>query len=363
MSRSPFISADSHVVEPPWLFDEYLERRWQDVAPRLVEDGFGGQAYQIHGTTRLVGLGLSGSAGVGSENLSEVGIRFSSIRPGAYDVAARVVDQMADSLDSEVLFPTLGLFLLPHLDRSYSSACLRAYNRWLADLVAQSSGRLIGCGVLACESLDAAVEDMGRIRAAGLAGALLPLQPVSGGYGDPEFDMLWASAVEFDLPIVFHATPPTMSAPNAAGAETALTTVWEAQAALTALLMGGVFQRWPGLRVVFNEFDASWAPHLLQRLDHYDRLHNRWLKSGRDREGAPSEDASRCVWFGFQDDALAINLSSLAPGLNLLWGSDFPHAESTWPLSAQLRARARATLGVAADAVFGLSAASLFRVT
>jgi predicted TIM-barrel fold metal-dependent hydrolase len=326
------ISADSHVVEPPVLFKDYLGRQWREQSPRLVPDHEGGQAYQVPGLRRTIGLGLVGAAGQPATSLRDTGTLFEAIRPGAWQPNARIVDQEIDGITAEVLYPTIGLFLLNHANREFVAATMRAYNTWLAEFCSHAPHRLIGCGASAVMSPGDAVDDLVHMRDNGLRGALLPLEPSSGKYTDPEYNALWVAAEDLKLPITFHALPSTRQAPAAGNAAPALLTMWEAQELLTGLLFSGVLHRYPRLRIVFAEVDAGWVPHLAERLDHYFALHGNWLNLNSKIEEPPSAYLRRAVYFTFQDDRTALLLADDAR-LNLMWASDFPHAESTWPRS------------------------------
>ncbi len=354
------ISADSHVVEPPVVFSDYLDCSWREHSPRLVSDNDGGQAYQVPGLRRLIGLGLAGAAGRHPASLRETGTPFEAIRPGAWQPAARVQDQETDGITAEILYPTIGLFLLNHANREFVAAAMRAFNTWLTDFCAYAPQRLVGCGVSAVMSPRDAVDDLTWMRDNGLRGALLPLEPLSGQYTDPEYDSLWTAAEDLELPITFHALPPTRQARAAGNAAPALLTMWEAQELLTGLVFGGVLHRHPRLRIVFAEVDAGWVPHLAGRLDHYFTLHHNWLALDGKLQEMPSTYIRHAAHFTFQDDRTALVLADDAE-LNLMWASDFPHAESTWPQSRSVANTGRTLCSpMVFDAAFGERARTLY---
>ncbi len=335
MTDSTLISADSHVVEPPVVFQEYLDRRWETHAPRLVRDHDGGDCYAVPGSTRVISLGLAASAGAPSEDLQEAGTKFSDLRPGAWQPVPRLADQDTDGVSAEVLYPTVGLFLLRHVNQEFVAACMAAYNRWLAEFCAEAPRRLVGCGVTPVLSAREASQDLRRMRSAGLSGALLPLEPAAGHYASVEYDSLWSAATDLGMPLTFHSLPSTRRAPAAGTGAAVILPLWDAQELLTGLVLGGVLHRWPDVRLVFAEFDAGWVPHFMQRLDHYFNLHYKWLKLDGRIDRPPSEYIQQSTYFTFQDDAVALRLADPA-NLNLMWASDFPHAESTWPSSVSV---------------------------
>lgn len=362
MSSPMLVSADSHVVEPPDVFREYLDPRWSEHAPRLSSDGRGGECYVVPGLTRTIGLGLAGAAGVQAENLAETGTVFTNIRPGAWQPTARLLDQDLDSITAEVLYPTIGLFLLNHINGELADACMTAYNRWLAEFCAASPSRLIGCGATSVASVETSITTLKNFRSAGLRGALLPLCPSSGQYTSEGYEPLWSTAAELGLPLTFHAMPSSRRAPTAGSAAAALLPMWDAQELLTGLVFSGVLHRWPDLRVVFAEFDAGWVAHLAQRLDHYFGLHYKWLKLKDLIDRPPSEYIRKSVYFTVQDDPIAFaNAESSA--FNLMWASDFPHAESTWPKSMKVYEEAAHLLSLRSrDRIFSETAATLYSI-
>lgn len=337
------LSADSHVVEPPAVFDTYLGAVWQGSRPELSDDGAGGQCYRIPGSTRAIGLGLASAAGADANVLQERGTRFADVRPGAWQPDARLADQDADGVAAEVLYPTVSLFLLDHPDRAFAAACLSAYNHWLADFCSRAPSRLIGCGASAANSAEELSADVVQVRAAGLHGLLLPLTSPDDPYSRPAFDRAWAMAADLRVPVSFHALPPrrTLAALGTAGA--VVQPLWEAQELLTELIFGGVLHRSPGTRFVFAEFDAGWVPHFVQRLDHHFHRNYRWLRLDAAMNRPPSDYVRESVSFTFEDDEVALTALPY-DGLNALWGSDFPHAESTWPRSRRVAERAATLL-------------------
>jgi predicted TIM-barrel fold metal-dependent hydrolase len=97
-------------------------------------------------------------------------------------------------------------------------------------------------------------------------------------------------------------------------------------------VFGGVFERHPKLRLVCVEADAGWAPHFMYRMDHaYDR-HRYWLPAGA-LSKRPSEYFAENIYLTFQDDWVAFQTTHLCNPRRLMWASDFPHSDSTWPRS------------------------------
>lgn len=218
----------------------------------------------------------------------------------------------------------------------------RAYNRWLADFVATIPQRRLGVIQLAAaHDVDALVAETRRAHAAGLRGGLLipSLEPGLPGYHDPWYDSLWATAADLDLPIHVHGgNARAPDGPDVHGTEEPLASFFHFTEStffdrrpLWLLIWGGVFDRHPGLRLVFAEALSHWVPQELTRLDEmYDMWNARQLRERLTKR--PSE---------YWRDHCAITATFISRGEcemrhaigvdNLLWGADFPHPEGTWP--------------------------------
>ena len=106
---------------------------------------------------------------------------------------------------------------------------------------------------------------------------------------------------------------------------------------LGLFVFGGVFERFPKLKVVCVEADAGWAPHFMYRMDHAYNRHRHWMK-GRELKKLPSEYFAENIYMTFQDDWVAFKVAHLLNPKRLLWANDFPHSDSTWPWSQEMLA-------------------------
>ena len=105
------------------------------------------------------------------------------------------------------------------------------------------------------------------------------------------------------------------------------------------LVLGGVFERNPAVRVVCAEADAGWVPHFMYRLDHAYNRHRNWLPAGQELTRLPSEYFADHIYATFQDDWTAFRFADAMNWRHLLWAKDFPHSDSTWPWSQELLAK------------------------
>jgi predicted TIM-barrel fold metal-dependent hydrolase len=99
------------------------------------------------------------------------------------------------------------------------------------------------------------------------------------------------------------------------------------------MILGGVFERQPDLKVVCVEADAGWVPHYMYRMDHAYKRHRNWLPAGQALSRLPSEYFRANVYTTFQDDWVAFKTADLMNWERLMWANDFPHSDSTWPWS------------------------------
>ena len=102
------------------------------------------------------------------------------------------------------------------------------------------------------------------------------------------------------------------------------------------LIFGGVFERYPELKIVCVEADAGWVPHYLYRMDHAYKRHRNWLAPGISLSKMPSEYFSENIYTTFQDDWVAFKSVNQMNWKRLMWANDFPHSDSTWPGSQEI---------------------------
>jgi predicted TIM-barrel fold metal-dependent hydrolase len=218
----------------------------------------------------------------------------------------------------------------------------RAYNRWLADFCAEAPERRLGAILLPpANDVAAVVEEMVRARESGLRGGALipPLAPGLPGYQDALYDPVWAAAADLGLPIAVHGG--NAKAPDAQvvfGTEEPLASVFHFtecaffdRRPLWQFIWGGVFDRHPKLKLVFAEALAHWVPQEILRLD---EMYDMWnLKSLRERlRLRPSAYwQQNCAITATFPSRAEVGMREEIGPRNMLWGSDFPHPEGTWP--------------------------------
>lgn len=329
----PIISADSHITEAPNTYLDYIDAKWRDKAPHIVDGGERGDVYVIDGMKSTVSMGLVAAAGKKPEELTLKGTRFEDLHRGGWDPEARMADQDTDGVSAEVIYPTVGMVVTNHPDFEYKKACFDAYNRWLAEYCGAHPDRLLGCGQTAMRTPEEGVADLHAIKAAGLRGVMMPNVPGLEDYDSEIYNPVWEAAIELALPLSFHIVP--ARDPNLRGSRLNgfLSIIRQNQDIIGTMIFGGVFERFPKLRVVCVEADAGWVPHYMYRMDHGYERHRNWMAPGVELSKMPSEYFSEHIYTTFQDDYVAFRSADQMNWRRLLWASDFPHSDSTWPWS------------------------------
>jgi predicted TIM-barrel fold metal-dependent hydrolase len=346
IARLKPVSADSHIVEPPHCYIDYIDPKFRDVAPRIVHEEKGDR-YVIDGMVEQVPLNMAAVAGEDPAGFGRKGVIFSDLNPGAWKAKERIPAQERDGVAAEVIYPTVGMLLCNHPDYDYKNACFNAYNRWLADFVSGAPGRVFGLGQTAARNPAEMVEDLRRIKDAGFIGAMLPGIPAEEDYDSAIYDPVWEAAVGLKLPISFHIL--TSSRPNSAAIVRDDTRgpkinsfnafIRGNQDLIGLFIFSGVFDRFPDLKIISAEGDAGWGPHYAYRADHAYKIHRVYMNNIT-LQRKPSEYFTENVYMTFQDDFTAFEMADHVDRRymnhkRLLWASDFPHSDSTWPRSME----------------------------
>ncbi len=333
------ISADSHVTEPQDCYTARIDKRFLDRAPRAIDDPVKGATVIVDG---LEPIRVGSAAGISADDLAKPMIRtWDKMHKGGWDAKARLADMDRDGVYAEVVYPTVGMVLYLLDDREFMSACFDAYNEWMEEYCAEAPDRVFGVGQTAGRSPQALIKDFEDAKRRGFKTIMMPTEPEIADYDDPMYDEVWAASVELGLPISFHVMTHTKKGQvftagvRGSKLNNIMNVIRANQDILGVMVFGGVFERHPDLKVVCVEGDAGWLPHFMHRADHsYDR-YAKMLKS-TPLSRAPSDYIKQNLWFTFQDDKSAFDVAHLLNHKQLLWATDFPHTDSTWPHSMSL---------------------------
>lgn len=330
------VDCDSHVMEPPDLWQEYLEPRYRDRAIRIetadgVEKLIIGEQVVLQGV--LAGLG---GAHVEREKLFGGGLGYmDGCPPASYDPAERV--KMLDEwgVDVAVMFPTIGILPFPIDDHDLASAYCRAYNRWQVDFVAGAPGRVAPIAVVNWHDVDVAGEELDWCLARGFRGLFVPPEIIDGKRpGQEAFDPLWARLEEADVPGCLHVIVRFDGTAFQAWGRTrpgpvfnfALGGTGQLIPGMASLVVDGVMERFPRIKVVSVEAGCGYAAYLMDRLDEKVQF----FRHAQSFPMLPSEYIQRNCYFVAEPEERTIGaMLDLVGEDRILWGSDFPHIDST----------------------------------
>jgi len=184
------------------------------------------------------------------------------------------------------------------------------------------------------DHIAAAADELRRCARAGMRPALMPDTSPKLGYNRPDWNPIWEAVCEEDVALSFHVgfgTNPVRFR-NPGGAIANYTVVASNIIATVAqLCASGVLATFPELRVVMTESNAGWLAWVMFQMDEAHKKHQHWAKPKL--EMPPSEYARRQVQATFQEDPIAIANRGYTGLRCLMWGSDYPHWEGTWPNS------------------------------
>ena len=343
MGNEVVISSDSHVFEPPDLWTKRIDARFKDRAPRMERVDDVDQLVVEGG--QIAGIGLISNAGArfeAPETISAQG-RFEDVLPGGYDPDQHIKDMKIDGVSGEVLYPSQGLFYFKIEDPELMSAVFRAYNDWLAEFCQTNPHQLKGIAMINLDDVQDGLRELERSAKLGLVGAMITEYPVEDRrYDNPEYEPFWAAAQDLNMPLSLHTATRSEGPSRGSGATSVRVAsgrankVFYPATSMCDMIFSGVFERYPGLKVSIVEFELSWAPYLLTSMD-YTYVERQEEASYRFKNDLkPTDFFHNNIYLSFQEDDVGIRLRDVIGVDRMMWGSDYPHSESTFPKSREI---------------------------
>ena len=344
MDRYLVISSDCHAGLPPEQYRDYLDPSYRDAFDVALP-------IQIQATEEAAKLFLVSDINEEWRDGCGDGLK------GAWDHEQRIQVLDNDGIAGEVIFPDgITEMNMPPFGAGISLpteevvpelqwAGARAHNRWMAELCQMAPERRAGIAVVPlCWDVDEAIREARWAKENGLKGGVM--LPVRWGkqdaYHHPKYDPFWAACEEMEVVINFHSGPAPMADYGEGQGMVGIyisEVAWWLVRPLTFMIWGGVFERFPGLRVAITEGTAVWVPEYLQLLDfrYEDTPYSAKLGDYTSHmRSKPSEYFARNVLLGAScmprreaEMRHAIGVDQIA------WGSDYPHPEGTWPHTAE----------------------------
>ena len=373
------ISVDDHLVEPPWLFEGRLPKKFQDDAPKIVETPEGHQQWHFDGKI-FAQMGFNALVGrVDRDDFTYEPARFDDMRRGCFDINARVRDMDIVGVWASICFPSqitgfCGRIYSDASDPALGLAVTRAFNDWINDeWWGAYPERIVPMGITFLRDPNEAAAEIRRNAARGFVAVSLPEQPYMAGlpsiHDKDYWEPILRACVETDTVICLHigssgqllgrdpAAPPSVGS----GA-----TLFQVQSLVSCCewLWAGVPIRYPTIKIAMSEGGIGWVPMVMDRLDFMmsQSGHGRTAWKAMAGSVMPSEILGRNFWFCTIDDPTTIEVRERIGVDHIMLECDYPHADSTWPDTQEF---ARRTLGKLPPdeiaKITHLNAAALFR--
>ncbi len=339
------IDSDLHVMEPGDIYDRYLDPRYRDRGPRyLGVSPTGFPHWDVAG--RMIPPWAASDDVVGPQEHLHAPREdvYAPIRARGFDAASALRAMEIEGIDLAIVYRTFAHMVvsIDGLEPAYATALCAAFNDWLADYCGADRERLKAAAIvslhdpeLAAEEARRAVEDKGHA-----AVVVLPM-PVAGRYlNAAECDVLWREVARLGVPLAIHGTSGGASddyvtnryrgLPSFRTLNHAASFPLELMLAVGALIVGGVLERFPDLRVAFLEGNCGWLPWWLDRLD------DQWKKYGGGEKtklsGLPSEYFARLCFIAtdVDEELLSVVIDRLGDE-NIVVSTDYPPADGPYP--------------------------------
>jgi predicted TIM-barrel fold metal-dependent hydrolase len=370
----PVISVDDHLIEPPDLFDGRMPRALADRSPRVHETTDGRQVWRFEGN-EYPNIGLNAVVGRPRHEWSMEPARFDEMRPGCFDIGARVADMDLAGIWASLCFPSLvagfcGAVFSRADDKELGLACTRAWNRWHLEVWAGTHPeRIIPLQLPWLDDVDVAASEVRANAGLGFKAVSFPEFPSQLGFPSiftGHWDPFFAACEETDTVICLHTGASAWAPlPSADPPFELLPTVFPVNALIAAgeWLWSGMATRFPDVKVAMSEGGIGWVPMLMDRADYVLDHSASGTESGAWKDDLrPSEVLGRNFWFCTIDDPSMVPLLDRIGLGHVMVECDYPHADSTWPDTQTVLARNFAGLRQTdLRRVAGGNAAALFR--
>jgi predicted TIM-barrel fold metal-dependent hydrolase len=360
------ISVDDHVIEPAHLFETWLPQKYRDRGPKPLTAGIGELAYVggkyqitmdpdgpptdwwIYEDLKFPYKRNIAAVGFDRDEMTLEGITREQMRPGCWDPAERLKDMDLNHVEASLCFPTFPRFcgqtFTEAKDRDLAILCIRAYNDWMVEewCGPQAQGRQIPLALIPLWDAGLAAEEVRRNAARGVrAVAFSEIPPRLGlpSVHTDDWDPFLAACDETGTVIAMHiGSSSSMPSTSADAPPLVSSTITFANCCFSMVdwLLSGKFERFPNLKVMYAEGQIGWIPYILERADVVWEENRAWGGVADKVHRPPSELFAEHVYGCFFDDAFGLkNLDSIGVG-NVLYETDYPHSDSTWPKSREV---------------------------
>ncbi len=347
------ISGDSH-IDLTWLpsdlFTSSAPAHWKDRMPRVVETEQG-LRWQDSKGIELAAVGGIGSLGrdpslykggeMGVDRMIATGLyedgAAGRLRPGTPDL--RIKDQELDGVDAEVLYPILGLAKRLD-DPEVTYVVYQIYNDWVAEFCKTNPQRFAGLACIPNNDPEVAAGELRRAAKLNLRGADFAVSTAVKPLYHRDWDVLWATSAECNMPVSFHASGIFARRPDPEDVEThglahraASLSMFQLGGFefLGSIIFSGACDRYPNFKFILGECGVAWIPYFLDRMD--NQYENEFHQLNLSMK--PSDFWRRQGFSTFQWEGFVADVAHLVGENNIMWGSDYPHPDGVWPESQQ----------------------------
>ncbi|MFZ9017489.1 MAG: amidohydrolase family protein [Ilumatobacteraceae bacterium] len=340
------VDADGHVLEPPTLWEDYIDPAFRDRALRIVRDEQGLEELEIDGRrSQMTRRGFPSTLGaMGAPDLADMqknpARTYLTEAPyGTMDPAERLRVMDAEHIDVSILYTTVGLLWEAEVeDPALAQAYTKAYNRWIVEFCSESP-RLVPTAHISLSDPIAAARELERAVGAGARGAYVcPFTHDAKPLGHPDHHVVFAAAQDLDVPFAIHPTfEPQWTKGERMGSWehvkqlrllASVTASDGVRHQFTTLFDYGVFDLFPRLKVLVLESGGGWIGYWLDRIDAV--YGHTFIGDKVPLQHKPSDYFRERIWISCDPDERTIPALAERFGVDrFMWASDFPHADHT----------------------------------
>ncbi len=379
------IDADSHWTEPHDLFTRVAPPEVKDRVPRVEEvDGIPTWVFDGHVLGQATAAAVIGRDG--KKESADIGLNqwsIDDIHVGAYDPKVRLEVLDECGIDAQIIFPsTIGLGgqdLGMVEDQDLCRLVIELYNDQMAEIQADSGDRLLPMPLMPAWDIDTCITEAKRVGALGARGVNMTSDPQDLGapdLGDRAWDPFWETCTEYQLPVHFHIGAsvtamtfygkyPWDSHPMDTKLAICGSLLFIGNArVVTNLILSGMFDRHPDLKMVSVESGVGWVPFILETLD-YEMSENAPTELAKLKK-MPSEyfrsNLYATFWFENNRNKLPDLIEAVGED-SILFETDFPHPTCLYPNPLASVAAKMATLAPEVQKkIYGENARKLYRL-
>ena len=333
--------ADAHVVEPKNLWERFLDKRYQsrvswqqpfEGMDRFRPATVDGRYTQSHKT-------LYGRQQEAVRWTTDVMIeKYGDVVNRGFDGASVAESLKVEGVDLAVLYGPGYDMWLDGIDPDLQAGMARAYNRWSEEMRETSGGVILAAGPVPLNDITRAVEEV-HYAYENLGTRCFWARPNPFNQrtlGDRYYDPLWEVLQDLDVSFATHEFMGL--AGTSAGCERFSSFVeWhscvhqmEAQMAMLAMIVNGVYERFPRLRVAYMEAGSAWLPSWLHRIEEHVELAG-WLETPECTK-KPIEYFKQNCWVATEcDEELVYHVIDEMGDDRILFETDYPHPDSKFP--------------------------------